>query len=61
MKMLNLKILFVGIPFGIKKTYNGDFENTFIKKFMDVHFSKDIIRGFTSPKSLEENIKTLKK
>ncbi len=59
--LLSLKVLFAGMPFDIKKTYNGDFENTFIKRFMDEHFSKDIVRNFSSPKGLEENIKTLKK
>ena len=40
--LLSKNILFAGIPFDTKETYNGDFENTFIKKFMDEYFSKDI-------------------
>ena len=40
--LLSKNILFAGIPFDTKETYDGDFENTFIKKFMDEYFSKDI-------------------
>ena len=58
--LLSLKVLFGGMPFDIKKTYNGDFENTFIKKFMDEHFSKDILRGQSLTKE-DQNIKVLKK
>ena len=58
--MLSLKLLFAGIPFDINETYNGDFENTFIKKFMDEEFSKDILRGQTLTKN-DVNIKKLKK
>mgnify|MGYP004583402267 FL=1 len=58
--LLSLKLLFAGIPFDINETYNGDFENTFIKKFMDEEFSKDILRGQTLTKN-DVNIKKLKK
>ena len=40
--LLSENILFAGIPFDTKATYDGDFANTFIKKFMDEYFSKDI-------------------
>ncbi len=40
--LLSKNILFAGIPFDTKATYDGDFANTFIKKFMDEYFSKDI-------------------
>ena len=58
--LLSLKLLFAGIPFDINETYNGDFENTFIKKFMDEEFSKDILRGQYLTKN-DVNIKKLKK
>ena len=37
------KILFSGVPFDNTSNYTGDFENTLIYKFMNTHFSKDII------------------
>lgn len=37
------KLLFAGVPFQIGRNYLGDFESADIKKFMDEHFSKDII------------------
>lgn len=58
--LLSLKLLFSGIPFSTEKIYDGDFENTFIKKFMDEEFSKDILRGQYLTKD-NENIKVLKK
>ena len=58
--LLSLKLLFSGVPFSTKKNYDGDFENTFIKKFMDKCFSKDILRGQYLTKE-NENVKALKK
>ena len=57
--LLSRDILFSGVPFDTKEIYDGDFKNTFIKKFMDECFSKDILRG----KTLEENnsLKLVKK
>lgn len=57
--LLSRDILFSGVPFSAKEIYDGDFKKTFIKKFMDECFSKDIIRGQT----LEENnsLKLVKK
>ena len=40
---LSKKLLFSGVQFSIKKNYDGDFEKTNIKWYMDTHFSKDII------------------
>ena len=37
------KILFSGMPFDLgRKRYSGDFNNTYIKKFMNKYFSKEI-------------------
>ena len=58
--LLSLKLLFSGVPFSTKKNYDGDFENTFIKEFMDEEFSKDILRGQYLTKE-NENVKALKK
>ena len=58
--LLSLKLLFSGVPFSTKKNYDGDFENTFIKEFMDEEFSKDILRGQHLTKE-DQNIKVLKK
>ena len=40
---LSKHILFAGVQFNNKKEYTGDFNNSFIKKFMNEHFSKDIV------------------
>ena len=58
--LLSRDILFSGVPFDIKEIYDGNFENTFIKKFMDEHFSKDILRGQYLTK-YNGNVKVLKK
>ena len=58
--LLSRDILFTGVPFDTKEIYNGNFKNTFIKKFMDKCFSKDILRGQHLTKD-DENIKVLKK
>ncbi len=57
--LLSKDLLFSGVPFSAKEIYDGDFKKTFIKKFMDECFSKDILRG----KTLEENnsLKLVKK
>lgn len=57
--LLSKNILFAGIPFDTKETYDGDFENTFIKKFMDEYFSKDIQKE-GSFRIIEENSLTKK-
>ena len=58
--LLSRDILFSGVPFDTKEIYDGDFKNTFIKKFMDKCFSKDILRGQYLTKE-NENVKALKK
>ena len=58
--LLSRDILFSGVPFSTKKIYDEDFKNTFIKKFMDEEFSKDILRGQTFVKN-DQNVKVLKK
>jgi len=37
------KCLFSGVPFDTKKNYDGNFKNTFIKKYLDTYFAKEII------------------
>ncbi len=58
--LLSRDILFSGVPFDTKEIYDGDFKNTFIKKFMDEYFSKDMLRGQYLTKD-DENVKVLKK
>ena len=58
--LLSRDILFSGVPFDTKEIYDGDFKNTFIKKFMDKCFSKDVLRGQYLTKE-NENVKALKK
>ena len=57
--LLSKDLLFSGVPFSAKEIYDGDFKKTFVKKFMNECFSKDILRG----KTLEENnsLKLVKK
>jgi len=40
---LSKKIIFAGVQFNINRNYEGDFQKTDIKKFMDKYFSKEII------------------
>ena len=58
--LLSTDILFSGVPFDTKEIYDGKFENTFIKKFMDEYFSKDILRGQSLTRD-DQNTKVLKK
>ena len=53
---LSKKLIFSGIQFDSKRSYEGDFENTDIKKFMDKHFSKDIIPGITIEEKIQMEI-----
>lgn len=48
---LSKKILFSGVQFLNDKEYDGDFDKTDIKKFMDGYFSKEISRA-TAPRML---------
>ena len=36
------KCLFAGIPFDTKEKYDGNFQNTSLKKYLDTYFTKDI-------------------
>ena len=58
---LSKKLLFSGIQFQNQRDYNGDFENTDIKQFMDNNFSKDIkpskILSQTSVQKQTQNFK----
>lgn len=40
--MITDKCLFSNIKYTLDKKYNGDFENTFLNKYIDDYFSKDI-------------------
>jgi len=40
--MVAKKCLFAGIQFDTKETYDGDFKNTFMKKYLDTYFAKEI-------------------
>ncbi len=57
--LLSKDLLFSGVPLSAIEIYDGDFKKTFIKKFMDECFSKDILRRQT----LKENnsLKLVKK
>ena len=44
---LSKKLIFSGVQFNRKRNYNGDFDRTDIKEFMDRHFSKDITPSFS--------------
>ena len=48
---LSKKILFSGVQFQNDTEYDGDFDKTDIKKFMDGYFSKEICRA-TAPRML---------
>jgi len=54
---LSKKILFSGIQFSNTSDYNGVFENTNIKKYMDDYFSKDIIPSVLEQKKSNNNSK----
>lgn len=51
---LSKKLLFAGVPFDDKK-YEGDFESTIIKQYMDRYFSRDIIPSCTKDVIEEKN------
>lgn len=46
--LVSESILFSGIEFSSKKSYDGNFNDTHIKKFMDNFFIKDLTRNETS-------------
>ena len=52
---LSKKILFRGIPFNHKMLYQGNFDETIIKWFMNTHFAKDIIPSNIISKQKKEN------
>ena len=53
---LSKKIIFSGVQFNIFNFYNGDFDKTDIKEFMDKYFSKEIIpSGLKEIKNDETN------
>ena len=49
--MVTKKIQFSGVPFEESGIYEGDFENTTIKKFIDNVFAKEILQGVTLTKT----------
>ena len=55
---LSKKLLFSGVQFNEIMIYKGNFSKTNIKKFMDTHFSKDII---PSKVRVETNTETMRK
>ena len=56
------KLVFAGIPFNYEKNYNGDFQTTFIKEYMNTIFSKDIIPSKSAIEiELKETIQQNKK
>ena len=56
---LSKNILFSGVQFKKEGNYNGDFSTTYIKKFMDTNFSKDIIPSKVKTNTNVENIKRI--
>ena len=63
---LSEKIIFAGVQYKFSKfgmdDYDGDFDKTDIKQFMDTYFSKEIVcdRAYSQP-TLEEQTKTIEK
>jgi len=51
---LSKKLIFSGVQFNRERNYKGNFNKTDIKKFMDKHFSKDIIPSFLREMTPEE-------
>lgn len=64
---LSKKIIFSGVQFNIERNYQGNFNRTDIKEFMDRHFSRDIEPSFSieitpeEKKQIEENMVEAKK
>jgi len=52
--VLSKKLIFSGVQFNRERNYKGNFNKTDIKKFMDKHFSKDIIPSFLREMTPEE-------
>lgn len=53
---LSKKLLFAGVQFKHERDYDGDFDKTDIKKFMDDYFSKEIVTDkMYSKEQIEEN------
>ena len=48
------RLVFAGVHFKHERNYNGDFDRTDIKEFMDRYFSKDIIPSFSKEITPEE-------
>ena len=59
---LSKKIIFSGVQFKNRRDYQGDFDRTDIKQFMDDYFSKEIrltsTMSYSVPESTEEAFKT---
>ena len=56
---ISKKILFAGVQFDDKKDYDGNFESTNIKHFLDDYFSKEIVQGYTyTERKVNNNTKT---
>lgn len=54
-KAIAKEILFSGIYFDKKYKYKGNFDETFIKKFMNIYFAKDIIPFNYHKKDIKED------
>ena len=52
---LSKKLIFSGVQFNFEESYNGNFSTTDIKKYMDTHFSKDIIPSKVNTEVKETN------
>ena len=52
---ISKKALFSGIQFDTKSYYDGDFKNTFMKKYLDTYFAKEI-EPFENIAEKERNI-----
>lgn len=57
---LSERLLFVGVQFKNERNYEGEFNKTDIKEFMDKYFSKDIMPSFSKELTPEEK-ETFKK
>lgn len=53
---LSKRIIFSGVQFNHSRSYNGDFDKTDIKQFMDNYFSKEIVtdRVYSQTPSIEQ-------
>ncbi len=56
--LLSERCLFGGIPFNHTEKYNGNFENTDLGKYLDNHFSKEIMAGYRLSNNFSTDLQT---